>query len=256
MKSKLFLITACIAALALSGSLAAQQRGGQPAQPPQPPPTPRAAAPVDLTGYWVSIVTEDWRYRMVTPAKGDFASVPLNPEGTRVGNLWDPAKDDAAGEQCKSYGAAAIMRVPGRVHITWDNDTTLKVEMDAGQQTRMFHFGEFQPPAGPPTWQGNSVANWEIAGGRGRGAPTGGSMKVVTTSIRPGYLRKNGYPYSEKTTVTEYYDRTNEPNGDSWLIVTTIVNDPTYLSQEFITSTHFKKQADASGWNPQPCSAK
>ncbi len=258
MKSNLFLITACIAVLALPVSLAAQQRGGQPAQPPQPPPTPRAAAPVDLTGYWVSIVTEDWRYRMVTPAKGDFASVPLNPEGTRVGNLWDPAKDEAAGEQCKSYGAPAIMRVPGRVHITWDNDTTLKVEMDAGQQTRLFHFGEFQPPAGPRTWQGNSTSSWEVAGGggRGRGAPTGGNLKVVTSGMRAGYLRKNGVPYSEKAVVTEYYDRTNEPNGDTWLIVTTVVNDPTYLNQEFITSTHFRKQADASGWNPQPCTAK
>jgi len=256
MKSKLFLITACIAVFALSTHLAAQQRGGQ-GQPAQPPPTPRAAAPIDLTGYWVSIVTEDWRYRMVTPAKGDFASVPLNPEGTRVGNLWDPAKDEAAGEQCKSYAAPAIMRVPGRVHVTWDDDTTLKVEMDAGQQTRLFHFGEFQPAAGPKTWQGNSTASWEVAGGgRGRAAPTGSSLKVVTSGMRAGYLRKNGVPYSEKAVVTEYYDRTNEPNGDTWLVVTTVVNDPTYLNQEFITSTHFRKQADANGWNPQPCTAK
>ena len=214
-------------------------------------------APIDLTGYWVSIVTEDWRFRMVTPPKGDFASVPLNQEGIRVGNQWDPAKDEAAGEQCKSYGAPAIMRVPGRVHITWENDTTLKAEMDAGQQTRLFHFGEFQPPATPRTWQGNSVASWETAGGgRGRGAPSGGSLKVVTSGMRAGYLRKNGAPYSEKAVVTEYYDRTTEPNGDTWLIVTTVVNDPTYLNQEFITSTHFRKQADASGWNPQPCTAR
>jgi hypothetical protein len=248
----LFFAATLIVALALSANIFAQERGGG-----QAPLAPRAAAPIDLTGYWVSIVTEDWRFRMVTPPKGDFASVPLNAEGTRVGNLWDPAKDEAAGEQCKSYGAPAIMRVPGRVHITWDNDTTLKVETDAGQQTRLFHFGEFQPPAGPPTWQGNSVATWEMAGGgRGRGAPSGGSLKVVTRGMRAGYLRKNGVPYSEKAMVTEYYDRTNEPNGDSWLVVTTVVNDPAYLNQEFITSTHFRKQADAAGWNPQPCTAR
>jgi hypothetical protein len=251
-KYKLFFAATLIVALALSANIFAQGRGGG-----QAPLAPRAAAPIDLTGYWVSIVTEDWRFRMVTPPKGDFASVPLNAEGTRVGNLWDPAKDEAAGEQCKSYGAPAIMRVPGRVHITWDNDTTLKVEMDAGQQTRLFHFGEFQPPGGPPTWQGNSVASWEMAGGgRGRGAPSGGSLKVVTRGMRAGYLRKNGVPYSEKAMVTEYYDRTNEPNGDSWLVVTTVVNDPAYLNQEFITSTHFRKQADAAGWNPQPCTAR
>jgi len=222
----------------------------------QAPQTARAAAPFDPTGYWVSIVTEDWRFRMVTPPKGDFASIPTNPEGVKVGQQWDPAKDEAAGEQCKSYGAAAIMRVPGRIRVTWENDTTLKVETDAGQQTRVFRFGEVSSPAGPPTWQGNSVANWEIAGGRRGGPPSGGSLKVVTRDLRPGYLRKNGYPYSEKATVTEYYDRTNESNGDSWLVVTTIVNDPVYLGQEFVTSTHFRKQADATGWNPQPCTAR
>src|SRR3974390_2584828 len=56
----------------------------------------RAQAPIDLTGYWVSVVTQDWRYRMVTPPKGAFGGVPLNAEGRRVANEWDPAKDEAA----------------------------------------------------------------------------------------------------------------------------------------------------------------
>src|SRR5947209_6728606 len=221
----------------------------------------KARAPIDLTGYWVSVVTEDWRFRMVTPAKGDYASVPLNPEGRKVADTWDPAKDEATGNQCKSYGAAALMRVPGRVHITWENDNTLRIDTDAGTQTRLFHFGGQAPQGGEPQWQGYSVAEWEIAGGRGRGRagqgpPQGGSLKVVTTRMRPGYLRKNGVPYSGNTVLTEYYTRTIEPNGDSWLIVTTLVEDPQYLQQPFITSTHFKKQADASGWNPTPCTAR
>jgi hypothetical protein len=241
---------------AITTGLFAQGRGGQRGQAPQ---TPRAAAPVDLTGYWVSIVTEDWRWRMVTPAKGDFASIPTNPAGVAEGQKWDPAKDEAAGEQCKSYGAAAIMRVPTRLHITWDNDTTLKVETDAGQQTRLFHFGEFQT-ASNPSLQGNSEANWEAGRGRRGAPPAGGSLKVVTTGLKPGYLRKNGYPYSDKTRVTEFYDRTNEDNGSSLLIITTVVKDPVYLdpnqNQEFITSTHFKNEADGKGWNPQPCTAR
>ena len=73
--------------LAGGASLAAQ---AQPPAAPQPPATPRGRAPIDLTGYWVSIVNEDWRWRMVTPPKGDFASVPLNPEGTKVADAWDP----------------------------------------------------------------------------------------------------------------------------------------------------------------------
>jgi len=154
-------------------------RGGQPAAPV----SPQAGALVDLTGYWVAVVTEDWRFRMVTPPKGDYASVPLNPEGRRVADTWDPAKDEAAGEQCRSYGAANIMRVPGRVHITWDNENTLKVEMDAGTQTRLFHFGASQAPAGAPDWQGYSVAQWE-GGPAGRGGGQGQNGPGATREVQ------------------------------------------------------------------------
>src|SRR5712692_1899344 len=211
------------------------------------------AAPVDLTGYWVSVVTEDWRYRMATPVKGDSPSIPLNPEGRKVADAWDPAKDEAAGNQCKSYGAGNIMRQPGRVHITWENDNVLKIDTDAGTQTRQFYFTGAEPPAGEPSWQGASIAQWELAGsarGRGKAAPGGGSLKVVTTRLRPGYLQKNGVPYSANAIVTENFHRTVEPNGDSWMIVTTLVEDPQYLTARFIRSTHFKMQANAAGWNP------
>jgi hypothetical protein len=217
---------------------------------------------VDLTGYWVSIVTEDWRWRMVTPAKGDYASVPLNAEGRKAADAWDAAKDEAAGEQCKAYGAAGLMRLPGRVHIQWENETALRVDTDAGTQTRMFRFGGSNETAVNPSWQGISIANWETApSGRGiLGAPDpgvpSGALKVVTTHLRPGYLRKNGVPYSENTVLTEYYNVTKEPNGDQWLIVTTIVDDPKYLDQSFITSSHFKKEPDGSKWNPAPCTAR
>ena len=233
------------------GSLGAQRQGGA-------PPTPRANAAVDLTGTWVAVVTEDWRWRMRTPPKGDYASMPMTPAATKLADSWDPARDTAAGEQCRGYGAPAIMRVPGRVRISWDNDTTLKVETEAGTQTRLFSFA---PPAAgaAPSWQGTSVANWQFAGGGRRGGGAGaraGSLRVVTTDLRAGYLRKNGVPYSANARVTEYYNRTNEPNGDSWLVVTTMVEDPQYLSvPRFVTSSHFKKVPDGSAWNPTPCSA-
>lgn len=226
--------------------------------------TGRALAPIDLSGYWVSVVTEDWRFRMVTPKKGDYASVPLNPTGIKLADAWDPAKDEADGIQCKAYGAPGIMRVPERLHITWADDNTLKVETDAGTQTRLFHFGKWTAPTGEGTWQGDSVASWDDLAPLGRGGapppPVGGqmrgSLKVVTTHIRPGYLRKNGVPYSANTVLTEYYDRVMEPNGDVWLIVKTIVDDPTYLNQPFITSSNFKKIPDDSGWHPTACSAR
>jgi hypothetical protein len=218
--------------------------------------TPKAIAPIDLTGYWVSVVTEDWLYRMVTPDKGDYSAVPLNPEGRKLADTWDPSKDEAAGNQCKAYGAAALMRVPGRLHITWQDDSTLRIDTDAGTQTRLLKFGPATGQGGD--WQGVSTAEWELLrAGRGGGGPVlGGSLKVVTTKMKPGYLRKNGVPYSTNTVLTEYYDRLNQPNGDTWLIVKTIVDDPQYLTQPFITSTNFKKIPDASGWNPSPCTAR
>lgn len=250
--------TAMLLALACT-SLHAQGRGA----PAGPPPTPKAAAPVDFTGYWVSVVTEDWRWRMVTPSKGDFASIPLNAEGRRVGLTWDPAKDQAAGQACKGYGAAAILRLPGRLHITWQDDNTLKVETDEGAQTRLLRFNA-PPPSGPPSLQGYSAANWERPV-RGTAAPAAGlgavrmgaqgrSLEVVTMGLSGGYLRKNGAPYSANAVVKEFFDLTKEPNGDTWFVVTTIVEDPTYLSEPFVTSTNFKKQADATGFSPKPCS--
>jgi hypothetical protein len=224
-------------------------------------------APFDLSGYWVAIVTEDWRYRMLTPDKGDFPGIFLTPEGQRIANSWDPAKDEAAGDQCKSYGAGAIMRVPTRLHITWDDNNTLRIETDAGKQTRVFHFGGTPPAGGSPTLQGYSVASWEglrprgfvlpVVAGSGNARPAEeGYMKVVTTELRPGYVRKNGVPYGDKAVVEEYFDSFKEANGDTWLVVTSLVTDPQFLAQSYLTSSQFKKQADATGWNPTPCTAK
>ena len=261
-------MVALFAALALLGGLATHARGGkwpQAARGAQAPDTrtPKAAAPLDVTGYWVSVVTEDWRFRMIVPDKGDYSSVPLNPEGKKVADTWDPAKDQADGNQCRSYGAAGLMRVPGRLHIYWENDSTLRVDTDSGRQTRLLHFGVATAASEAAEWQGYSVANWEGLRPRVLQAAPGqdelqanspeGYLKVMTTHLKAGYLRKNGVPYSANAVLEEYFDSFKERNGDVWLVVTSIVTDPQYLIQPFITSTHFKKLPDAAGWDPTPC---
>ncbi len=252
--------TMLLAALAIV-ALAPSRSGGAPSLPL----TPKASAPIDLTGYWVSVVTEDWRWRMVTPSKGDYASIPINLAAEKFADAWDPAKDEAAGEQCRPYGAPAIMRVPGRIHITWRDERTLQVETDAGRQTRLFHFDDWKAPAGPPTWQGDSVGEWETprpGPAAGPNGPKFGDLKVVTAHLRPGYLRKNGVPYSGQTILTEYWDISTERyltgthKNEQWLTITTIVHDPAYLQQEWITSLNFKKESDGSKWDPEPCSSR
>jgi hypothetical protein len=240
--------------LAWAGSdVAAQGRGG--GAPAGPPPTAQAAPAIDLTGNWVSVVNEDWRWRMVTPPKGDYASVPLNAEGTKVADTWTPAMDG----RCEAYGMAGLMRMPTRVRISWQDPQTLKIETDAGVQTRLLHFDQSMAKPNRPSLQGYTVAEWERAGGGGRGRrgggppPPGGDLKAMTTMLTPGWLRKNGVPYSADAEVTEYFDRFTAPNGDEWFSVTTVVHDPKYLNQDFVTSSHFKKEPDGSKWSPSPC---
>ncbi len=292
-------------------------RGGAAAAP-----SAQAAATNDLTGYWVRLVTEDWRWLMAVPPKGNADSIPISPAGRAILDAWDPAKDEAEGNQCKGYGAGAISRIPTHAHVTWQDGNTLKWETDQGMQTRLFKFGpaaqeaaqEAEANPGSKSWQGLSIATWEpTAGGRGggpggpgggpaggfpggpaggagpagalppglpappaanaianagpppngappvagRGAAQNGWLKVVTTNLKSGYLRKNGLPYSEKATVTEYFQPTPETYGIRYMIVTTIIEDPEYLTGSLITSSNYKKLAETNnGWDPQPCSVK
>ena len=243
---------------------AAHAQGPFGRRPRGPPPTAEAAAPIDLTGYWVSIVTQDWRFRMVTPRRGDYSDVPLNAAGIEVMDAWDPAKDAAAGEQCKSYGAPAIMRVPEHLHITWQDDQTMKMETDAGEQTRLFHFVGSGADPGARSLQGYSFAVWQIqyrgidtGGGRGTRpqAPVWGNLKVTTSNLTAGYLRKNGVPYSDQAKLEEYYDLLQNVNREELLVVSSSVTDPVYLTKTFIVNSNFKKLSSSAGWEPSPCSA-
>ena len=244
--------------LGLRAQRGAEAGGGRGNQPAAARGNVPADAPFDPAGYWVSIVSDEWRYRMLTPAKGNVDYVPVNQEGRRVAQEWDPAKDAAAGEACKAYGPVGIMRLPGRLHIVRQDPNTLKIEIDTGTQTRLLHFGEGQAPAGePPSLQGYSTAQWELSGGRGApGQPRYGQLKVVTTKMRPGYLRKNGVPYSANAVLTEYLAHLTDDDGTRYLTVTTMLEDPTYLQQPWVRTSQFRYQPDAKSWNPTPCSAR
>jgi hypothetical protein len=236
------------AAVLLTAPATYAQRGQGPAAPTQ---APRAAAAIDLTGTWVSVISEDWPQRMLPPRKGEYTRIPLTAAARKVADTWDPARDEAAGEQCKGYTAASVTRMPGRVRISWQDDYTMKMELEAGSQTRLFHFRPAPtPPA--PSWQGYSTADWQYT----RQPPRSGELRVITTRLRPGYLRKNGVPLSANTTVTEYYHRFTAPNGDVWLTVVTEVRDPDNLQQPYVQSSHFKKLPDGAAFTPEHCSAR
>ena len=237
-----FFVFALLASVSVSVGIEAQRGGGAPLGPAQ---SGRAAAADDLTGTWVSVVAEHWHLRMLVPPRGEFAMLPLNQTARKIAGTWDPAKEPPGDEQCKGYGAAAIMRIPSRLDIRWAGDNTLRMDIDSGTQTRTFNFGGGAAPAAQaPTWQGYSTAAW-----------VRGDLQVVTTRMRPGYLRKNGVPYSDQARLEEHFDRFTEPNGDNWLVVDSIVTDPVYLTGPYLTSVAFKKIPDRQGWDPTPCRA-
>jgi hypothetical protein len=217
----------------------------------------------DLTGYWVPVVTDDWMRRMVTPPIGFMGQnnerVPYNDAGVAAGMAWSPDADVAAGLECKVFGVGNIMRMPARLHITWEDDDTLRIDTDYGEQTRLLRFagaGMVAAAADQGTWQGHSVAAWEKSRqGRGFGpGPRGGQgvLKVVTTGMRAAYLTRNGFPYSEDATVTEYFI-SHTDFGVEWFTVTTIVEDPQYLTRPYVTSTQFRREPNDDDWNPRPC---
>lgn len=233
-----FVAAFALALLVSDGSLAQEMDRRAKEEPKK---TPRESAPVDLTGYWVSLIIEDWRWRMVTPDKGNYASMRrvLNEEGNRVADTWDPERD---ANSCKHFGAAGMIRNPMRIKLSWLDDYTLLMETDHGTVKRVFPFeGSSHQPAADLTMQGNSVASWKLSG-----------LEVVTEDLADGYLRKNGVPYSSETLLTEYFD-TYQAFGEDWLTVKTIVKDSVYLNEPFLTSTDFKKLKDDSSWHPVPC---
>lgn len=260
-------MAAVIAALLITMPVTSLGQGGRGAEPAR---TAKSVAPIDVTGYWMSMIVDEWRFR-VTPQKGDIPWMPLNEEARKVAGTWDPAKDQAEGKACKAYGAVGITQRPGRMHIVWTDENTLKADFDTGTQTRLFHFSAAPADKGAPSWQGYSAAAWVAPGnvllftgdgfvpalggrgGRPAGPPPTGTLRVTTTNMLPGYVRKNGVPYSEKAVLTEHFNRVAGAQGDQYLVMTQFVDDPAYLTQAFIRTYTWKQVPDAAGWDPTPC---
>jgi hypothetical protein len=260
-----------------------------------PEPTARDLAPIDLTGYWTAVVTEDWPQRMLDPTKGDFGAgppgavqtpgrvpvglgpnpadegnIPYEAAGSRAALAWDPGAND----HCLAYGAPGILRQATRLHISWIDDNTLRLNTDLGATTRSLHFApaprpgrmnyiggryvpekklaDFEVPAGlDRSSMGFSVARWTAFGGQNYVA--GGYLKVETTNLTRGYYWRNGMPYTEDAKLIEHFRTMTLPDGSSWILLTLKVEDPEYLTQPFLVNYHFRKLPNDSSWNPQPC---
>jgi hypothetical protein len=212
-------------------------------------PVAREQAPFDLGGYWVSLVTEDWRYRMQAAAPGDAAGIALTRAGQELAAAWNPEVDVASGAVCKAYGAGGLLRLPTRLHLTWLSDNVLSMATDAGRQTRLFKFGPAQDQIGIGSLQGVSHARWELDSER----DGSGALVVETSRMAPGYLRRNGIPYGDKATLTEYFELLEGADGTDYLVVISVLEDPQYLAAPVVTSSNFRREPDGTRWAPSDC---
>jgi hypothetical protein len=267
MRPSFWLAAALAVAVPLTGLAqgGGQGRGAGPGGPAPAAPA-RTTAPVDLTGYWVSIVTEDWIERMAPDSPpsgvGRGGRGQFDPTGGAGVALAPDAAAAAKAEPCRAYGAAGSLRVPGRLNISWADDNTLKIEMDAGTQTRLLHFAQTPPPP-QRTLQGHSIATWDIGGRGGRGggggggrggaaapaAPAWGSLRVVTTNTTGGYLLSSRASYSPNTVLTEHFTK-HTSFGVEYFTVTAIVEDGPLTR---ISSSTFKKEPNGSKFAPTGC---
>jgi hypothetical protein len=200
---------------------------------------------VDLTGYWVSLVTEDWVERMSpdSPPSG------VGGRGGRGGGV------PATADPCRAYGAGGSMRIPGRLYISWADDDTLQVDMDQGTQSRLFRFNAEPPATGASSLQGYSTARWLAGGGGGRGGrggrgggapPAWGALEVVTTQLSGGYLLTSKSNYVEGTVLTEIFAQHDDFGQEYLTVVASLDGGPT-------TSSTFRKEPNGDNFSPTGC---
>jgi len=212
---------------------------------------PKDGSPVRHPGYWVSVVTEDWRFRHGDSPKGIYTGVSLNAEGRKIADAWDPANDEATGEQCRATGLRTSCGCPD-AFTSLQDEQTLKIETDAAKQTvcyisiairgrgeigRVFRKRHGTDPVGP-RYRSSRFS------------------EGCHDQPQAGILAKEGVPYSASAVLTEYFDRVIEPTARRNLAITSTVRIQCIWRSRSSRHSHYKKQTDSSGWNPTPCSAR
>ena len=202
-----------------------------------------AAAQVDFSGEWAPRFWEDNPERVAGPELGDFLGIPINDAARKRAEAWDASIQTLPEWQCRPHSADYIWRGPSQLRISKEIDpvsreiTAYHAEWLRSVDRAIYLDGrEPPPPDALHTWAGFSVGRWE-----------GDMLTIKVTHLKEGYLRRNGLPRSDKATVTEHWVR----NGD-FLTVTTIINDPVYLTEPFIRTTDYELAVNQQ-IPPYPC---
>jgi hypothetical protein len=192
---------------------------------------PPAFAQVDLSGEWGQKVHEDLPERGHGPEIGDYTGLPINDQARARADAWTAEKWTMPEHECEPHPADYAPRGPGSMRIWADMNplsfdiTAWHTELNWMQPLRTIYMDHRPHPSedAPPTWQGFSTGEW-----------SGDMLKVTTTHLKEGWIRRNGLPRSDRATMTEYYIR----HGDYFTLVT-MVQDPVYFTEPFVRTSNW-----------------
>ena len=201
-----------------------------------------AAAQSTLAGTWNSLRTfEDEQDRGPGPDLGDYTGLPINDAARHFADSWDASRLTLQEHQCRVHVAPYIYHGPLNLRIWEEKDpetqqlVAIKNYISTYEQTRTIWMdGRPHPsPFAPHTFMGFSTGRWD-----------GQVLTVVTTHLKQGWLRRNGVPESDQTTLFERFVR----HGDL-LSHTVIITDPVYLAEPMIRTSDFRVAGtDVPNW--------
>lgn len=188
-----------------------------------------AYAQADLAGMWAQRFHEELPERGEGPEIGDYTGLPVNDAARLRADSWDASKWTVPERQCEPHPADYAPRGPANLRIgrTVDPVSQEVVSWDVTvmwslQQRTIFMDGRSHPsPNAQHSWQGFSTGEWD-----------GDMLKVTTTHLKEGWVRRNGLPRSDKATLTEYFIRNQD-----YLTLVTIVDDPVYLTEPLVRTS-------------------
>ena len=208
--------------------------------------TTTAFAQAPLVGNWTSLRThEDDQDRGPGPDLGDYSGLPINDAARFFADSWDASRLTLQEHQCRVHVAPYIYHGPLNLRIWEEKDPetqqviAIKNYISTYEQTRTIWMdGRPHPsPFAPHTFMGFSTGTWD-----------GHTLTVITTHLKQGWLRRNGVPESDQTTLYERFTRHGRH-----LQHMVIIYDPVYLAEPMIRTSDFViNEGEGGNWR-WPC---
>jgi glyoxylase-like metal-dependent hydrolase (beta-lactamase superfamily II) len=196
---------------------------------------------VDFSGWWTANLQEDSGERGAGPELVDYGGIPINEAGRLWALSYDTSRLTSRFHQCDGYVAPYSVRAIGNTRVWEERDPKLHTPIALHWYSQTFEGhrviwldGRPHPPAyAPHTWMGFSTGTW-----------VGNALRVETTHLKQGWLRRNGLPESDQATLVEFFVR----HGDH-ITYTSVITDPVYLSEPWIRTTDFyRNPTDPGAW--------